>query len=76
MAKIKILKDEIFEEIKNNHELKELIRAQLYDIQNNSVRTLAIAKSDKLTQYAVMCVVKDFLKKKTIEEMFITRAKR
>jgi len=75
MAQIKILKDEIFEEIKKNYDLKQVISEVLF-IQNNSVRTLAIAKSDKLTQYAVMCVVKDFLKKKTIEEMFITRAKR
>jgi len=75
MAQIKILKDEIFEEIKKNYDLKQVISEVLF-IQNNSVRTLAIAKSEKLTQYGVICVVKDFLKKKTIEEMFITRAKR
>ena len=75
MAQIKILKDEFFEEIKKNHELKERIREVLF-IQNNSVRALARDKSEKLTQFGVMCIVRDFLKKKTIEEMFITRAKR
>jgi hypothetical protein len=75
MSKIKIMKDEIFDEVRKNYELRQEI-ADVEFVQNNSVRTLAIAKSDKLTRYNVIVVIKRFLKLKTLDEMFITREKR
>jgi len=75
MPKIKIMKDEIFDEVRKNYELRQEI-AEVEFVQNNSVRTLAIAKSDKLTRYNVIVVIKRFLKLKTLDEMFITREKR
>lgn len=75
MAEIKILKDEIFEEVRTNIELRKQI-CDVEFVQQNSIRTLAIAKSDKLTRYNVLVVIKRFLKLKTFEEMFITREKR
>ena len=75
MQKIKIMKDEIFDEVRKNYELRQEI-ADVEFVQNNSVRTLAIAKSDKLTRYNVIVVIKRFLKLKTLDEMFITREKR
>lgn len=75
MAEIKILKDEIFDEVRTNIELRKQI-CDVEFVQQNSIRTLAIAKSDKLTRYNVLVVIKRFLKLKTFEEMFITREKR
>lgn len=75
MPKIKIMKDEIFDEVRKNYELRQEI-ADVEFVQNNSVRTLAIAKSDKLTRYNVIVVIKRFLKLKNLDEMFITREKR
>lgn len=75
MAEIKILKDEIFDEVRTNIELRKQI-CDVEFVQQNSIRTLAIAKSDKLTRYNVLVVIKRFLKIKTFEEMFITREKR
>lgn len=75
MAEIKIMKDEIFAEVRNNLELRKEI-AEVEFVQQNSIRTLAIAKSDKLTRYNVIVVIKRFLKLKTLDEMFITRQKR
>lgn len=75
MPKIKIMKDEIFDEVRKNYELRQEI-AEVEFVQNNSVRTLAIAKSDKLTRYNVIVVIKRFLKLKSLDEMFITREKR
>ena len=75
MPKIKIMKDEIFYEVRKNYELRQEI-ADVEFVQNNSVRTLAIAKSDKLTRYNVIVVIKRFLKLKSLDEMFITREKR
>jgi len=72
MAEIKIFKPEYFEEVRVNHELREKI-AEAEFVQNNSIRVLAIKKSDKLTRYNVLCVIKKFLKLKTIDEMFITK---
>lgn len=77
MAEIKILKDEIFEEVRTNIELrKQICDVELADIQQNSIRTLAIAKSDRLTRYNVLRIIKKFMKFKTFDEMFITRQKR
>lgn len=75
MAEIKILKDEIFEEVRTNIELRKQI-CDVEFVQQNSIRTLAMAKSDRLTRYNVLVVIKRFLKLKTFEEMFITREKR
>jgi len=75
MAEIKIMKDEIFEEVRKNYELREKI-SEVEFIKNNSVRVLAIAKSDKLTRYNVIVVIKRFLKLKTLDEMFRTQQKR
>jgi len=75
MPKIKIMKDEIFDEVRKNYDLRQEI-AEVEFVQNNSVRTLAIAKSDKLTRYNVIVVIKRFLKLKSLDEMFITREKR
>lgn len=72
MAEIKIFKPEYFEEVRVNYELREAI-AEAEFIQNNSVRVLAGKKSEKLTQYNILCVIKKFLKLKTIDEMFITK---
>jgi len=75
MPKIKIMKDEIFDEVRKNYELRQEI-ADVEFVQNNSVRMLAIAKSDKLTRYNVIVVIKRFLRLKSLDEMFITREKR
>lgn len=75
MAQIKIMKDEIFDEVRTNLELRKEI-ADVEFVQQNSIRTLAISKSDKLTRYNVIVIIKRFLKLKTLDEMFITREKR
>lgn len=75
MPKIKIMKDEIFDEVRKSYELRQEI-ADVEFVQNNSVRMLAINKSDKLTRYNVIVVIKRFLRLKTLDEMFITREKR
>ncbi len=75
MAEIKIMKDEIFDEVRTNLELRKEI-ADVEFVQQNSIRTLAISKSGKLTQYNVIVIIKRFLKLKTLDEMFITREKR
>ena len=72
MAEIKIFKPEYFEEVRVNYELREKI-SEVEFVQNNSIRVLAIKKSEKLTKYNILCVIKRFLKLKTIDEMFITK---
>jgi len=72
MSEIKIFKPEFIEEVRVNYELREAI-AEAEFIQNNSVRMLAIKKSEKLTKYNILCVIKKFLKLKTIDEMFTTK---
>ena len=72
MTEIKIFKPEFIEEVRVNYELREAI-AEAEFIQNNSVRMLAIKKSEKLTKYNILCVIKKFMKLKTIDEMFTTK---